>query len=72
MIDARDLFVIGQRVKTSGEGFLLIGRTVFGNVVGYGRDVNCIRIKRDDKNTVQTYHADFWVHEPSPSGDPQP
>jgi hypothetical protein len=62
MLDAREEFMIGQRVKLSPKGLRLLSgnASLRGTVRGFGRDPHLVLIQRDGLKQADRYHMDFW------------
>ena len=62
---ARDKFTIGQRVKLSSAGlaiFGVTGRSIYGEVVGFGRTaLHVVRVVKDGNRAASAYHMDYWT-----------
>lgn len=63
---ARQKFQVGQRVRLNAEGRIYVlpvpGRELAdaGEVAGFGRRYNDVRVLRDGHATPETFHMDFW------------
>ena len=56
-------YPLGCRVVATAQfttQFATWGRGLSAVVVGYGREEDMIRVRRDGQRTVQTYHRHFW------------
>ena len=68
MTKFQDKWPIGARVVQSAHSVEAdrfpserkAGKVVFGKVVGYSNDENCIRVLVDGKKTPTTWHCLFW------------
>lgn len=59
---ARDVFEIGQRAfqtKDAKRNGLAMWPTGAGVVVGFSRESHCIRVRAEQRKTVNTYHVDY-------------
>ena len=61
--ELRAAYPIGRPVVATAlfrEQFATWGRGLTATVVGYGRNDDTIRVRREGQTTVQTYHRHFW------------
>ena len=63
MAKARDKFQPGDRVQFSAYGEATFPRRRLaktGVVVGFGHEVDIVRVRADGARTATSYHMDFW------------
>jgi hypothetical protein len=63
---AKDEFVIGNRVFPTANAVRVGAAKRPGTVVGFSRRPDCLRVRQDDRKSVDTYHVSHWSLTPTP------